>query len=129
MANIENKIINQMNQSESDEFFKSDIKLRDQRDVHHKLLSIVENEFDKRFPKKIVGYKYQPNIFWGDNRTDKQKRKDNIFFRERKIKEIMGDKEGQKFIDDPSRYFLDKTKSNPWMPDTDLKKGILNIIK
>ena len=41
----------------------------------------------------------------------------------------MGDKEGQKFIDDPSRYFLDKTKSNPWMPDTDLKKGILNIIK
>ena len=129
MANVEKKIINQMKQSESDEFFKSDIKLRNQREVHHKLLSIVEDEFDEKFPEKIIGYKYQPNIFWGDNRTEKQKRKDDIFFRERKIKKIMGDKEGQKFIDDPSRYFLDKTKINPWMPDTDLKKGILNIIK
>ena len=129
MANIENNIINQMKQSESGEFFKSDIKLRNHRDVHHKLLSIVEDEFFKRFPKKIVGYKYQENIFWGDNRTDEQKRKDDIFFRERKIKKLMGDKEGQKFLDDPSKYFYDKTKLNPRLPDTDLKKELLKIIK
>ena len=84
MANIENKIINQMNQSESDEFFKSDIKLRDQRDVHHKLLSIVENEFDKRFPKKIVGYKYQPNIFWGTIELINKKEKTISFLEKEK---------------------------------------------
>ena len=129
MANIENKIINQMKQSESVEFFQSPETLRNLKEVHYQLFSIIEDEFDRKFPKKIIGYSYQPNIFWGDNRTDDQKRKDNIFFRERKIKKIMGESEGEKFINDPSRYFLEKTKLNPWMPSTDLKKELLKIIK
>ena len=108
MANIENNIINQMKQSESGEFFKSDIKLRNHRDVHHKLLSIVEDEFFKRFPKKIVGYKYQENIFWEIIELMSKKEKMIYFLEKEKLKNLWEIKKGKNFLMTHQNTFMTK---------------------